>query len=129
MLGWYRIPVGTAPETLRVDWLVFYQTADFGEERWSVRQFALARGFELMRRADLLREEPDHPRADEPYFKVQLGPMEPLPRPIRFARWKRFTFVYTTGDRLLSGRDVTDLTIASAARRDRLWRMLRDRAM
>jgi hypothetical protein len=33
VLGWYRIPVGTAPKTLRVDWLAFYQTAAFGEER------------------------------------------------------------------------------------------------
>jgi len=129
VLGWYRIPVGTAPKTLRVDWLAFYQTAAFGEARWSVRQVAPVRGFELVRRADLLRDEPDHPRAGEPYFKVQLGPMEPLPRPIRSARWKRFTFVYTTGDRLLSARDMTDLTITSAAQRDRLWRMLRDRAM
>lgn len=129
VLGWYRIPVGTAPKTLRVDWLAFYQTAAFGEERWSVRQVAPVRGFELVRRGELLRDEPDHPRAGEPYFKVQLGPMEPLPRPIRCARWKRFTFVYTTGDRLLTARDVTDLTITSAAQRDRLWRKLRDRAM
>jgi hypothetical protein len=58
VLGWYRIPVGTAPKTLRVDWLAFYQTAGFGEERWSVRQAAPVRGFELVRRADLLRDEP-----------------------------------------------------------------------
>ncbi len=129
VLGWYRIPVGTAPKTLRVDWLAFYQTAAFGEERWSVRQAAPVRGFELVRRADLLRDEPDHPRADEPYFKVQLGPMESLPHPIRSARWKRFTFVYTTGDRLHSARDLTELTIASATERDRLWRMVRERTM
>jgi hypothetical protein len=127
VLGWYRIPVGTSPKTLRVDWLAFYQTAAFGEERWSVRYAAPVRGFELVRRGELLRDEPEHPRADEPYFKVQLGTMETLPRPIASTRWKRFTFVYTTGDRLLAAQDLTDLTIASAAQRDRLWRMLRDR--
>ncbi|MCX6069564.1 MAG: hypothetical protein NTU91_01705 [Chloroflexi bacterium] len=129
VLGWYRIPVDTAPKTLRVDWLAFYQTAGFGEDRWSVRQAAPVRGFELVRRADLLRDEPEHPHADEPYFKVQLGPMEALPHPIHSERWKRFTFVYTTGDRLLSARDVTELTIAPGAERDRLWRMLRERPM
>jgi len=129
VLGWYRIPVGTAPKTLRVDWLAFYQTAAFGEERWSVRQAAPVRGFELVRRAELLQDEPEHPRAGEPYFKVQLGPVEALSHPIRSARWKRFTFVYTTGGRLLAARDVAELTIASAAERDRLWRMLRERPM
>ena len=127
VLGWYRIPVGTAPKTLRVDWLAFYQTAAFGDERWSVRCVAPVRGYELVRRGELLRDEPDHPRAAEPYFKVQLGPMESLTRPIRSERWKRFTFLYTTGDRLLAARDVTDLTIPSASQRDRLWRMLRER--
>jgi hypothetical protein len=127
VLGWYRIPVGTAPKTLRVDWLAFYQTAAFGDERWSVRCVAPVRGLELVRRAELLRDEPDHPRAGEPYFKVQLGPMESLPRPIRSERWKRFTFLYTTGDRLLAARDVTELTLPSAAQRHRLWRMLRER--
>jgi len=129
VLGWYRIPVGTAPTTLRVDWLAFYQTGAFGEERWSVRQVAAVRGFELVRRGELLRDEPDHPRAGEPYFKIALGPVEPLPRPIRSKRWKRFTFVCTTGDRLLAARDVTELTVSSAAERDRLWRMLSERPM
>jgi hypothetical protein len=82
-----------------------------------------------VRRAELLRDEPEHPRAEEPYFKVQLGPVVPLPHAIRSARWKRFTFVYTTGDRLLAAQNVVDLTIASATERDRLWRTLRDRPM
>jgi hypothetical protein len=72
---------------------------------------------------------PQHPHADESFFKVQLGPMEALPHLIRSERWKRFTFVYTTGDRLLSARDVTELTIAPGVERDRLWRMLRERPM
>jgi hypothetical protein len=117
--GWYRIPMGTAPKTLRVDWLAFYQTAAFREERWSVRQAAPVRGSELVRRAELLRDEPEHPRAEQPYFKVQLGPVVSVPHAVRSARRKRFTFVCTTGDRLLSAQNVTDLTIASATERDR----------
>jgi hypothetical protein len=92
-----------------------------------VRQAAPVRGFELVRRAELLRDEPEHPRAEEPYFKVQLGPVVSLPHAISSARWKRFTFVYTTGDRLLAAQDVTELTIAAGAERDRIWRMLRER--
>ena len=127
LLGWYRIPVQTAPKVLRVDWLAFYQTAAFGEEKWRVQHIAPVRGYELATRAELLREEPEHPRAREPYFKLQIGALEQLPRPIPSSRWRRFTFLYTTGERLLAARDLTDLTLLSAATRESLWRLLRER--
>jgi hypothetical protein len=75
----------------------------------------------------LLLDEPAHPRAEEPYFEVQLGPMLELPRPIVSARWRRFVFVYTTGDRLLTVGDLAGLTHPTAAHRERIRRMLRDR--
>lgn len=127
VLGWYRIPVRTAPRTLRVDWLAFYQTAAFGDERWSVRHAAPVRGYELLPRGALLLDEPGHRRAQEPYFKVELGAVLDLPRPIPSARWKRFVFLYTTGERLLQADDLTDLTLPSAPQKERLRRMLRER--
>lgn len=127
LLGWYRIPVATAPKTIRVDWLAFYLTAAFGDERWSVPYIAHVRGHELVTRRELLRDEPDHPRADEPYFKLTLGPLRRLPRPIPSRRWRRLTFLYTTGERLMRAREVKDLTVTAADEHDRLWRLLRER--
>ncbi len=89
VLGWYRIPLATAPKTLHVDWIAFYQSAAFGDERWSVRYVCPVRGFELARRNELLRDEPDHLRAEEPYYKVMLGPMQALPKPIPACTWRR----------------------------------------
>jgi hypothetical protein len=66
LLSWYRIPHASAPKVIWVDWLAFYQTAAFGDERWSVRTCAPVRGFELTTRQTLLRGEPGHPRASEP---------------------------------------------------------------
>jgi hypothetical protein len=126
-LGWYRIPLQTAPKTVRVDWLAFYQTAAFGDERWSVRYVAPVRGFELTTRADLLRDEPAHRRAQEPYYKLQLGPLQSLPTPIPGGGWKRFTFLFTTGERLLTARILRDLSVPSSADRDQLWRLLKER--
>ena len=128
VLGWYRIPLVSAPKTLRVDWLAFYLTAAFGEERWSVRYAAPVRGYELVRRVDLLRDEPDHPRAREPYYKVQLGPLQRLPRPIPSRSWRRFLFLYTTGHLLLTASDLRQLTVPASSERDLLWRMIRERA-
>lgn len=129
VLGWYRIPLATAPKTIRVDWIAFYQTAAFGEERWSVRYIAPVRGYELVTREELLREERDHPRAKEPYFKLQLGPLEVLPRPIPSRRWRRFTFLYSTGELLLHAKDLRDLKVRSSKEKDLLWKLLAERRM
>jgi hypothetical protein len=127
VLGWYRIPLAFSPKTLHVDWLAFYQTAAFGAERWSVRWAAPIRGYELTTRAALLGRDPDHPRADEPYIKLQLGSLKLLPHPIASRRWHRFTFLYTTGERMLNARDLRDLVLTGAHERANLWRVLRER--
>jgi hypothetical protein len=127
VLGWYRVPIRSAPKTLRVDWLAFFLTGAFGEEKWSVRYAAEVRGFELRDRRELLQAETDHPRSNEPYYKVQLGPIVSLPRPIPALHLRRFTFLYTTGGRLLSAREIKDLRVRPGEEHDLLWRMLRER--
>lgn len=105
-----------------------YQTAAFGEDRWSVRYVAPVVGHELVRRQELLREQPDHPRAEAPYYKLQLGPLQELRRPIAAGGWRRFTFLYTTGERLKRAKVLKDLTIPSSREHDRLWRIIRERS-
>jgi hypothetical protein len=125
VLGWYRIPFRTAPRILNVDFLAFYQPASFKDHKWQVEFFAPVLGHELTTRVELLREE-DHPRADEEYFKVQLGEVCHLDQPILAGDWKRFTFLYTTGEYFQGARELTDLTVKPAERR-RLWKALRER--
>lgn len=127
VLGWYRIPLRTAPKTMRVDWLAFYQPGSFGPEGRAIRYVAPVRGYELTTRADLLRDEKSHPAAEEPYYRLQLGPLQSLPRPIPSGHWHRITFFYTTGERLLSACEVKDLRVPLGASEDRLWRLLRER--
>jgi hypothetical protein len=126
VLGWYRIPLRTAPRILNVDYLAFYQPAAYQERRWRVEFFAPVLGHELTTRVELLREEKDHPRADEEYFKIQLGTIFPLAQPIQAGDWKRFTFLYTTGEYFQHARELTDLTVKPAERRQ-LWKALRER--
>lgn len=127
VLGWYRIPVRTAPRVLSVDYLAFYQPASFGDRKWRVEMAAPVLGHELTTRIDLLRDQPDHPRADHDYYKIQLGPLLQLPRPIRAGSWKRFTFLYTTGEYLEQARQLTDLAVRPGERK-MLWSALRERA-
>lgn len=129
LLGWYRIPLRRAPKVINVDYLAFYQDSAFGaEHRWQIETCAAVRGHELTTRAELLRDEPDHPRAREEYYKVQLGPLETLPRPILAGRWRRVTFLYSTGALLNCAQTINDLVVRSEER-DVLWRSLRERAL
>ena len=126
VLGWYRIPLARAPGTMRVDWLAFFQGASFGEERWCIQTLAPVRGYEWTTRGELLREEAAHPRSAEPYYRLQLWPLRALAHPIRAKRWRRFSFLYTTGERLRLARDVKDLTVPSPSRPSQFGRRLRE---
>ena len=127
VLGWYRIPLRTAPKVVSVDYLAFYQPASFGDRKWSIETIAPVRGHELVTRAELFKEELDSPKAHEEYFKIQLGPIQQLPNPIRAEQWKRITFFYTTGEYLLQAETVNDLVVHTEERK-LLWRALRERA-
>jgi hypothetical protein len=128
LLGWYRIPLRTAPKVIAVDYLAFYQTGAFGDEKWQIRYIAPVRGHELTTRAELLRDEPDHPRARDEYFKISIGPLERIPQPILADKWRRITFLYTTGEYLLEAETIGDLVVHNEERQT-LWRSLRERAI
>ncbi len=127
LLGWYRIPLRTAPKVVSVDYLAFYQSGAFGESGARVEYIAPVQGHELTTRSELLKDEPDHPRAGEEYFKIQIGPLEQLPHPILADKWRRLTFVYSTGEYLLRAATLNDLIVHSDERQ-LLWRSLRERA-
>jgi hypothetical protein len=127
LLGWYRIPLRTAPKVIAVDYLAFYQTGAFGDEKWCIQYTAPVRGHELTTRQELLKSEPDHPRAHEEYYKIQIGALTRLPNPIQAETWRRITFLYTTGEYLARARTVNDLVVLSDERQ-LLWQALRERA-
>lgn len=127
LLGWYRIPLRTAPKVVSVDRLGFYQPASFGEAGGRIEFTAAVRGHELTTRSELLKEEREHPRAGEEYYRIQLGPLEPLQKPIRADRWRRITFLYTTGEYLLKAETLNDLVV-DGMERESLWMSLRERA-
>ena len=123
--GWYRIPQRKAPRRVGADYIAFYQTGAFkGEpEAQSITYFAPTRRYRLMTRAELLPDEADHPRADNVYYKMQLGPLMRLERPIPSLRWRRITFIETSWDRFTAAEEVNDLYVSGA---DGLFVTLKD---
>jgi len=129
ILGWYRIPLRSAPKVVAVDYLAFYQTAGFDSEtRWRINFAAKVRGHELLTRGEILKDEPEHPHAHEEYYKVEIGPLIPLANPIRAGSWKRLTFLYTTGLHLMTASSIKQLAVG-AEERVVLWKTLRERAL
>lgn len=129
LLGWYRIPLKSAPKVISVDFLALYQTAAFDEEeRWQINYIAPIKGHELTTRRELLRDDQNHPRANEEYFKLQLGPLYKLPKPIPAGKWRRVTFFYTTGRHFATAETINDLAVHDEER-EVLWRSLRERAL
>ncbi len=128
LLGWYRIPLKNAPKVIAVDYLAFYQPASFGEDhRWKIEYIAKMEGHELTTRSALFKDERDHPRANEEYFKIQLGNLIKLPTPILADHWRRITFLYTTGGLLLRAATIRDMVV-DGEERQVLWNTLRERA-
>jgi hypothetical protein len=106
------------------NWL-YYLTKAFGSDAFSIRWCARVQGHELVTRRDLLPEEPDHPRADQRYYKLQLGKLVELPHPIPSRSLRRITFVLTNGKRLIEAWEINDLFLGPREH-DLLWRALKE---
>ena len=134
--GWYRLPVRHAPPgSPDFDWLAFYFTRTFGDNRWAIHYYAAVRGHELVTRRDLFPDQPGHPRAGQWYYLLQIGPLQHRLPPIVSMRWRRITFIVTSGDRFLHAVDVADLFDAQTSGGQRYvtlkedqWLRLRDSA-
>lgn len=122
---WYRIPAKHAPAHLtQTRYVAFYLTKSFGEIKWTIREYAPVRGHELVRRRDLFPGEADHPRANDAYYKLQLGSLIELARPIVSRSGRRILFIWTTGDKFSRAVEINDLLGKSAAD-DALWDALK----
>ena len=105
--GWYRIPLSHAPEsTTEAAVLAFYFTKAFEDDKWAIHYYAPIQGHELACRRDLIPSEPDHPRAGQWYYKLQLGPLQHKLPPIVSARWRRIAFIVTSGDRFMHAAEI-----------------------
>lgn len=126
--GWYRIPVKRAPRQIAAEYLALYQTGVFGDAGRRINFYAPILRYHILTRAELIPEEPDHPRANDSYFKLEVGNLIPLEPPILNARHPRLTFLITTLDRLHAARDVSDLWLRGAARQ-KLYAAVRERGL
>ncbi len=127
--GWYRIPMRFAPKGLHAEYVAFYFGSKFAEQKWAIHYYARNLGHELTTRRALLPAQQDHQRADDIYYKIQLGPLQRLPEPIMSLRWRRLTFIHTTWDRFQDAAEINDLFVDGDPYVDRLYATLKERGV
>ena len=125
--GWYRIPQRRAPKRIGADYLAFYQTGAFGEDdaAQTVTYYAATRRYRLLTRRELLPDEPEHPRAEDYYYRIDIGPLQRLACPVPALTFHRVTFIHTTLDRLLTADNVREL-FRTEDPFEQLWGALRE---
>lgn len=128
---WYRIPKKHAPAIgIQAEVVAFYFTKKFREDlRWGIHYYARRTGHELVRRIDLFPDQPDHPRAQDEYYMLQLGPIKRKDPPIISVRWRRVTFIQTTWDRFTAAREINDLYSTDKQFVDRVYHTLKQRGI
>ncbi len=122
---WYRIPAKHAPAHVTLArYVAFYLTKPFSDCKWSIHEYAPVRGHELVRRRDLFPDQTDHPHADEAYYKLELGSLIELQRPITSRSGRRILFIWTTGDKFSRAVEINDL-LGKSDEDDALWDALK----
>jgi len=127
--GWYRIPRARMPRGVNAEYIAFFLSRAFKEKNGGIYYYAERRGLELAYRKDLLPKEVGHPRADEVYYKVQIGDLLEKSPPVLNPTRRTITFVYTTWDRFVSAQQISDLYSQEDYFVDRIYHALRDKGI
>lgn len=106
---WYRIPIARAPQRIAAEYLAFYHPKAFEALRWTITYYAPIKEYHIVHRRELLPDEADHPRADDLYYKIEIGSLQRLPAPIPSRKLRRITFILTTLSHLYRAQEINDL--------------------
>ncbi len=123
---WYRIPQNQMKRGINAEYIAFFLSKAFGERNGGIHYFADRKGVELLYRRDLLPQEPNHPRANEAYYKIQLGTIHPKVPPVLNTSRRTLSFVYTTWDRFVNATQIRDLYSKEDYFVDRIYHALRN---
>lgn len=123
---WYRIPLVHAPLALRhARAIAFYQGRAFGEARWQVAWWSYIEQVSVVRRRDLLPEEPQHPHANDFYVKVHLAELKPRVPPLVGQKGRRLLFKTITWSAFCRAESLEELFNEYRLEKDPLYAIIR----
>lgn len=120
---WYRVPENKRPARWPPRWFAPYEgkSAGAASHIWRV---APVECIDRVSREQLFPGERPGPKAGRQYHVLRLGPLVPLPEPIRLTRARPLVFISTTEAKLHSARTINDLYDDSPLE-DRMWDALK----
>jgi hypothetical protein len=127
--GWYRIPQRRMPRGVNAEYIAFFLSRAFKEKNSGVYYYAEHKGLELAYRKDLLPKEANHTRANEAYYKVQIGDLIEKQPPVLNPTRRTISFIYTTWDRFVHAETISDLYSQDDYFVDRIYHALRDKGV
>jgi hypothetical protein len=127
--GWYRIPQRRMPRGVNVEYIGFFLSGAFKEKNGGIHYYAETKGLELAYRKELLPKEADHPRANDVYYKLQIGDLIDKQPPVLNPTRRPITFIYTTWDRFVSAEQISDLYSQDDYFVERIYHALRDKGV
>lgn len=122
---WYRIPQLSMARGIQAEYMAFFLSRAFGEQNGGIHYYARINGVELNYRRFIAKDEPDHPRADDLYYRIALGAIETKTPPILNNTHRTIAFIYTTWDRFVQARTISDLYSKADYLVDRVYYALR----
>jgi len=127
---WYRIPQERMSLGIHTEYVAFFLSGKpFKLMSGSISYYGRLQGVELHSRRDLLPEEPNHKRAANLYYRLALGQIKRKQVPIINTTKRPIAFIYTTWDRFISARTISDLYSDADHFVDRIQAMLRKRGI
>lgn len=105
---WYRIPLKYVPKR-KAKYLALYQTRVFDKDGKAINYYASIKGSSLLKRSELLPDEQNHPRSEDYYYKLNLGPLRATPHRIENRYGRRIGFAFATLERLLGAKEISEL--------------------
>jgi hypothetical protein len=123
--NWYRIPQKRMARGVNAEYVAFFLSRAFKERNSAIHYYAPTRGLELAYRKDLIPTEADHPRADDVYYKIQIGDMIEKVPPVLNPTHRTIGFIYTTWDRFVNAETIRDLYSKEDYFVDRVYHALR----
>lgn len=126
--GWYRIPQPRMQHGVYTEYLAFFLSGVAAKsfDAPGIHFYARKAGLELAYRRDLIPHQPNHSRAGDIYYKVQLADIIPKIPAITNPTRRSISFIFTTWDRFVSARVIADLYSQSDYYVDRIYHALRD---
>lgn len=127
---WYRIPQKQQMRGVDAEYLAFFLSGRvFKEQSGGIHYFARVRGVELLYRRDLLPDQPDHPRAEDAYYKVAIDSLQTKTPPVQNTSKRAIAFIRTTWDRFHPAEKIADLYSDADYFVDRIYHALRNRGI